>query len=175
MQKASRSISPGRRNPSPRTAIDWRRTRARDPAHQGRRPRATDGPYSETKEVLGGYYTIEAANYDEAVKLALEHPSSNTAAPSRYGKFGGRERRSRELASCWSICSGTRRAEWWRTSRACSAPRIWSWPKRPCRRPCCGLSRLGPITGVPENARRMAFSRRPQFGHRCDPPRPPHR
>ncbi len=34
----------------------------------------TDGPYSETKEVLGGYYTIEAANYDEAVKLALTHP-----------------------------------------------------------------------------------------------------
>lgn len=38
------------------------------------RPRATDGPYSETKEVLGGYYTIEAANYDEAVKLSLDHP-----------------------------------------------------------------------------------------------------
>lgn len=38
------------------------------------RPAVKDGPYSETKEVLGGYYTIEAANYDEAVKLALEHP-----------------------------------------------------------------------------------------------------
>ena len=38
------------------------------------RPRATDGPYSETKEALGGYYTIEAANYDEAVQRALEHP-----------------------------------------------------------------------------------------------------
>jgi hypothetical protein len=36
--------------------------------------RVTDGPYSETKEVLGGYYTIEAANYDEAVRLAREHP-----------------------------------------------------------------------------------------------------
>ena len=34
----------------------------------------TDGPFAETKEVLGGYYTIEAANYDEAVKLALGHP-----------------------------------------------------------------------------------------------------
>src|SRR3954471_14055154 len=41
---------------------------------QGGKPRATDGPYSETKEVLGGYYTIEAANYDEAVKLAQDHP-----------------------------------------------------------------------------------------------------
>ncbi len=41
---------------------------------QGGRSRVTDGPYSETKEILGGYYTIEAANYDEAVKLALDHP-----------------------------------------------------------------------------------------------------
>jgi hypothetical protein len=37
-------------------------------------PRTSDGPYSETKEVLAGYYTIEAANYDEAVKLTLTHP-----------------------------------------------------------------------------------------------------
>ena len=36
--------------------------------------RASDGPYSETKEVLGGFYLIEAANYDEAVKLAMTHP-----------------------------------------------------------------------------------------------------
>ena len=41
---------------------------------QGGKPRATDGPYSETKEVLGGFYTIEAANYDEAVKKAMTHP-----------------------------------------------------------------------------------------------------
>src|SRR4029079_12050921 len=37
-------------------------------------PRTTDGPYSETKELLGGYYTIEAATYDEAVALTLDHP-----------------------------------------------------------------------------------------------------
>jgi hypothetical protein len=41
---------------------------------KGGAPRVTDGPYSETKEILGGYYTIEAANYDEAVKLAANHP-----------------------------------------------------------------------------------------------------
>src|SRR5215471_13580294 len=41
---------------------------------QGGKPRVTDGPYSETKEVLGGYYTIEAADYDEAVQKALTHP-----------------------------------------------------------------------------------------------------
>jgi hypothetical protein len=38
------------------------------------KPRATDGPYSETKEVLGGYYTIEAAGYDEAIQRSLDHP-----------------------------------------------------------------------------------------------------
>jgi hypothetical protein len=36
--------------------------------------RATDGPYSETKEILGGYYLIEAANYEEAVERALTLP-----------------------------------------------------------------------------------------------------
>ena len=41
---------------------------------QNGKPQAVDGPYSETKEVLAGYYTIEAPNYDEAVKLALAHP-----------------------------------------------------------------------------------------------------
>lgn len=41
---------------------------------QDGRPRTTDGPYSETKEVLGGYYTIEAANYNEAVERCQDHP-----------------------------------------------------------------------------------------------------
>lgn len=36
--------------------------------------RATDGPYSATKEILGGYYTIEATDYDDAVRLAMDHP-----------------------------------------------------------------------------------------------------
>jgi hypothetical protein len=43
-------------------------------AERGGKPRATDGPYSETKEVLGGYYTIEAAHYDQAVERAMDHP-----------------------------------------------------------------------------------------------------
>jgi hypothetical protein len=41
---------------------------------KGGTPRATDGPYSETKEILGGYYLIEAANYEEAVQRSLDHP-----------------------------------------------------------------------------------------------------
>lgn len=38
------------------------------------KPRVSDGPYGETKEILGGYYTIEADSYDEAVKHSLTHP-----------------------------------------------------------------------------------------------------
>lgn len=38
------------------------------------RPLATDGPYAETKELLGGFYLIEAANYEEAVQRTLDHP-----------------------------------------------------------------------------------------------------
>jgi len=43
-------------------------------APNGGAPKITDGPYSETKEVLGGYYVIEAGNYDEAVQRTLDHP-----------------------------------------------------------------------------------------------------
>jgi hypothetical protein len=34
----------------------------------------TDGPFSETKEVVGGYWMIDAADYDEAVELARDCP-----------------------------------------------------------------------------------------------------
>ena len=34
----------------------------------------TDGPYSESQEVLGGFFMIEAANYDEAVEIARTCP-----------------------------------------------------------------------------------------------------
>jgi hypothetical protein len=36
--------------------------------------RTTDGPFSETKEVLGGFYLIEAADYDDAVVRTNDHP-----------------------------------------------------------------------------------------------------
>jgi hypothetical protein len=37
---------------------------------QGERALVTDGPFAEFKEVLGGYYEIEAADLDEAVARA---------------------------------------------------------------------------------------------------------
>lgn len=40
----------------------------------GSKPLVTDGPYSESKEVIGGYYTIEADDYEHAVETAKECP-----------------------------------------------------------------------------------------------------
>ena len=34
----------------------------------------TDGPFIETKEALGGYYLIEAADLDEAITIAKDVP-----------------------------------------------------------------------------------------------------
>ncbi len=41
----------------------------------------TDGPFAETKEVLGGYYLIEAPDLDAALEIAKAVPA----------KFGGVE------------------------------------------------------------------------------------
>jgi hypothetical protein len=35
----------------------------------------TDGPFAETKEALGGYYLVEAADLDEAIAIAQQVPS----------------------------------------------------------------------------------------------------
>jgi hypothetical protein len=40
---------------------------------------ATDGPFAETKEHLGGFYLIEAKNLDEATAIAARIPGA------RYG------------------------------------------------------------------------------------------
>jgi hypothetical protein len=34
----------------------------------------TDGPYAETKEQMGGFDIIEAADLDEAIEIASKHP-----------------------------------------------------------------------------------------------------
>ena len=38
------------------------------------RDSVVDGPFAETKEVLGGFNVIEAADMDEAVRIAAEFP-----------------------------------------------------------------------------------------------------
>jgi hypothetical protein len=40
----------------------------------GKQVKVTDGPYSETKEVIGGYFIIKADNYAQAVDISKTCP-----------------------------------------------------------------------------------------------------
>jgi hypothetical protein len=42
----------------------------------GGRTLMTDGPFADTKEVLGGFCLVEAANLDEAIELAARIPAA---------------------------------------------------------------------------------------------------
>jgi hypothetical protein len=50
-------------------------------APNGSEPLVTDGPFAETKEQLGGYYLLEVADLDEAIKWAAKCPGA------RYGSI----------------------------------------------------------------------------------------
>ncbi|HWB83235.1 MAG TPA: YciI family protein [Bryobacteraceae bacterium] len=46
------------------------------------KPLVTDGPFAETREQLGGFFLIDAANLDEAIEIASQLPA---------GRWGGVE------------------------------------------------------------------------------------
>lgn len=56
----------------PRTAKTLR------PGRQGSGVVATDGPYVEAKEILGGFVILETETMDEALAIASEWPSLTT-------------------------------------------------------------------------------------------------
>lgn len=49
----------------------WRTLRPRNG-----KTRITDGPYTESKEVVGGLFIIEADSHDEALHIASMHPAA---------------------------------------------------------------------------------------------------
>ncbi|MDQ2669410.1 MAG: YciI family protein [Gemmatimonadota bacterium] len=51
---------------------------ARSVRIRGGRVMATDGPFTEAKEMLGGFNLIEARDMDEAVRIAAEFPWAQT-------------------------------------------------------------------------------------------------
>jgi hypothetical protein len=48
--------------------------RARAVRVRGGKKVVTDGPFAETKELVGGFDIIEAGSLDEAVEIAAAHP-----------------------------------------------------------------------------------------------------
>ena len=43
----------------------------------GGRPRVTDGPFTEAKELIGGYWIIQASSQEEAVEWASRCPAGD--------------------------------------------------------------------------------------------------
>jgi hypothetical protein len=51
----------------------------------GRNLGYTDGPFSEAKEVVGGFFIIEAGDMDEATRIASLHPAGNIGDELGWG------------------------------------------------------------------------------------------
>ncbi|MDI1238060.1 MAG: YciI family protein [Polaromonas sp.] len=45
----------------------------------------TDGPYAEARELVGGFFIIEAADKDEAVRVASLYPSATLGESVGWG------------------------------------------------------------------------------------------
>src|SRR5262245_43630558 len=56
-------------------ALQSARTAATVRVRGGKRS-VTDGPFAETKEIIGGFFLIEARDRDEAIALASRWPSA---------------------------------------------------------------------------------------------------
>ena len=45
----------------------------------------TDGPFTETKELIGSIFLIEAEDMDEAIQLASLHPTTQVSRGEEFG------------------------------------------------------------------------------------------
>lgn len=52
---------------------------------RGGKPQVTDGPYAEAKEMVGGFFIIEAADRDEAIRTASLHPAATLGEQVGWG------------------------------------------------------------------------------------------
>ena len=47
---------------------------------EGGKRTTTDGPFAETKEVLGGFYLVDVKDLDRAIELAAKIPGARTGS-----------------------------------------------------------------------------------------------
>jgi hypothetical protein len=52
---------------------------------KGGKVSVTDGPYAETKEMVGGFFMIEAQDFDEAIRVASSHPAAHLGEEIGWG------------------------------------------------------------------------------------------
>ena len=121
----------------------------------------TDGPFAETKEALGGFYLVEAADLDEAIELRGDDPRARTGSievrpiwdsaaprrapanrpPRRLTPPPTRPTESDAPTTSSTACSARSRAGRSRRSSACSATS--TSPRRPSRTRSSPPSRRG--------------------------------
>jgi hypothetical protein len=44
------------------------------------KPLVTDGPYAETREVVGGFYLIDVPDVETAIRIAQQHPGARAGS-----------------------------------------------------------------------------------------------
>jgi hypothetical protein len=49
------------------------------------KPMITDGPFTESKEMIGGFFMIEAENAEEAKRIASHHPAAHLGEQAGWG------------------------------------------------------------------------------------------
>jgi hypothetical protein len=49
------------------------------------KPSITDGPFTETKEQVGGFFIIEARDQNEAIQVASNHPAAHLGEHVGWG------------------------------------------------------------------------------------------
>jgi len=52
---------------------------------RGGKTQMTDGPYAEAKEMVGGFFIIEAADREEAIRIASLHPAATLGEHLGWG------------------------------------------------------------------------------------------
>ena len=72
---------------------------------------ATDGPFAETKEVLGGLYLIDVPNLDDAIEFAAAVPAARPPATGQMARAEYRLRSSSPPISPQADC-GQHPATW---------------------------------------------------------------
>jgi len=49
------------------------------------KPLVTYGPFAETKELVGGFFIIDALDLNEAIRVASKHPAANIGEQAGWG------------------------------------------------------------------------------------------
>ena len=101
----------------------------------------TDGPFVETKEALGGFYLLDAADLDEALELAKQIPAPGGGLEIRPIMVFDRaawtpprgSRPARRSGRRWPTRTGPS-GDWCRRRR-CGSRAISTWPRNVCRTP----------------------------------------